>query len=146
MAIGADAGLARVAGGGIMQQRMTWAFRGAGRPVSVFLMGLLPTKMGDGTLHTDEQLRCMSKAATRVRFQFRRDAEGVMQIYGIHTGASGDDSVRTAQVKWNANKTALEAELNGMTLLWTPPHSPSRIPPLTYPRCYPHPLMWGPYT
>ena len=133
MAIGADAGLARIAGGGIMQKRMTWAIRGAGGPVSVFIMGMLPTKMGDGTLHTDEQLRRMSKATTRVRFQFRRDAEGVLQIYGIHTGASGDDSVRTVQVKWNATKTAMEAELNGITILWTPPHSSSGIPPLTYP-------------
>ena len=133
MAIGADAGLARVAGGGIMQQRMTWAIRGAGGPVSVFIMGMLPAKMGDGTLHTDEQLRSMSKASTRVRFQFRRDAEGVMQIYGIHTGASGDDSVRIVQVKWNATKTAMEAELNGITILWTPPHSSSGMPPLSYP-------------
>lgn len=133
MAIGADAGLARVAGGGIMQQRMTWATRAAGGPVSVFIMGMLPAKMGDGTLHTDEQLRSMSKATTRVRFQFRRDAEGVMQIYGIHTGESGDDSVRIVQVKWNTTKTALEAELNGITILWTPPNSSSRIPPLTYP-------------
>lgn len=133
MAIGADAELARVAGGGIMQKRMTWAIRGTGGPVSVFILGMLPTKMGDGTLHTDEQLRSMSKATTRVRFQFRRDAEGVLQIYGIHTGASGDDSVRIVQVKWNATKTALEAELNGITILWTPPHSSSRMPPLTYP-------------
>ena len=133
MAIGADAGLARIAGGGIMQKRMTWAIRGAGGPVSVFIMGMLPTKMGDGTLHTDEQLRRMSKATTRVRFQFRRDAEGVLQIYGIHTGTSGDDSVRIVQVKWNATKTAMKAELNGITILWTPPHSSSRMPPLTYP-------------
>ena len=133
MAIGADAGLARIAGGGIMQKRMTWAIRGAGGPVSVFIMGMLPTKMGDGTLHTDEQLRRMSKATTRVRFQFRRDAEGVLQIYGIHTGTSGDDSVRIVQVKWNATKTAMEAELNGITILWTPPHSSSGMPPLTYP-------------
>lgn len=75
----------------------------------------------DGTFHTDKQLRSMSKATTRIRFQFRRDAEGVTQIYGIHTGASGDDSVRTVQVKWNANKTALEAELNGVPLIWSPP-------------------------
>ncbi|MFP0198419.1 S-type pyocin domain-containing protein [Pseudomonas sp. PHC1] len=61
----------------------------------MFILGMLPTRMGDGTLHTDEQLRSMSRAITRVRFQFRRDAEGVMQVYGIHTGASGDDSVRT---------------------------------------------------
>jgi len=73
MGIGADAGLARIAGGGIMQKRMSWAIRGAG-PAGVFIMGMLPTKMGDGTLHTDEQLRRMSKATTRVRFQFRRDA------------------------------------------------------------------------
>ena len=132
MVIGADAGLARIAGGGIMQKRMTWAIRGTG-PAGVFIMGMLPTKMGDGTLHTDEQLRRMSKATTRVRFQFRRDAEGVLQIYGIHTGASGDDSVRTVQVKWNATKTAMEAELNGITILWTPPHSSSGMPPLTYP-------------
>ena len=133
LAIGADAGLARIAGGGIMQQRMTWAIRGAGGPVSIFIMGMLPAKMGDGTLHTDEQLRSMSKATTRVRFQFRRDAEGVTQIYGIHTGASGDDSVRTVQVKWNTTKTALEAELNGITILWTPPNSSSRMPALAYP-------------
>ena len=116
-----------------MQKRMTWAIRGAGGPVSVFIKGMLPTKMGDGTLHTDEQLRSMSKATTRVRFQFRRDAEGVLQIYGIHTGTSGDDSVRIVQVKWNATKTAMKAELNGITILWTPPHSSSRMPPLTYP-------------
>ncbi|MDO7927560.1 colicin E3/pyocin S6 family cytotoxin [Pseudomonas sp. KFB-139] len=133
MAIGADAGLGRVAGGGIMQKRMTWAIRGAGGPISVFIMGMLPTKMGDGTLHTDEQLRSMGKATTRVRFQFRRDAEGIAKIYGIHTGASGDDSVRIVQVKWNATKTAMEAELNGITILWTPPNSSSGMPPLTYP-------------
>ncbi|PSS59020.1 colicin E3/pyocin S6 family cytotoxin [Pseudomonas sp. BBP2017] len=132
LTIGADAGLGRIAGGGIMQQRMTWAIRSAG-PAGVFIMGMLPAKMGDGTLHTDEQLRSMSKATTRVRFQFRRDAEGVLQIYGIHTGTSGHSSVRTVQVKWNATKTALEAELNGFTILWTPPHSSSRIPPLIYP-------------
>lgn len=112
---------------------MTWAIRGTGGPASIFIMGMLPAKMGDCTLHTDEQLRSMSKATTRVRFQFRRDAEGVTQIYGIHTGASGDDSVRTVQVKWNTTKTALEAELNGITILWTPPNSSSRMPALAYP-------------
>ncbi|MEB0205731.1 S-type pyocin domain-containing protein [Pseudomonas sp. CCC3.1] len=134
LALGADAGLGRMAGGGIMQQRMTWALRGAGGPASVFILGMLPTKMGDGTLHTDDQLRSMSRATTRVRFQFRRDAEGVLQVYGIHTGASGDDSVRTVQVKWNAAKTVLEAELNGITILWTPQNGRlGHMPPLVYP-------------
>lgn len=133
-ALGADLGLGRMAGGGIMQQRMTWMLRGAGVPASVFILGMLPSDLGDGTLHSDEQLRAMPHAPTRVRFQFRRDAEDVLQVYGIHTGASGDDSVRTVQAEWNTDKTALEAELNGITLLWTPRQGPlGEIPPLTYP-------------
>lgn len=133
-AIGADLALGRVAGGGILQQRLNWAIRGAAGPASVFVLGMLPTRMGDGTLHTDEQLRRMSHAPTRVRFQFRRDAEGVMQVYGIHSGASGDDSVRTVKVEWNSDKTAMEAKLNGITILWTPQRGPlGSMPPLVYP-------------
>jgi len=133
-AIGADLALGRMAGGGILQQRLNWAIRGAGGPASVFILGMLPTRMGDGTLHTDEQLRSMSRATTRVRFQFRRDAEGVMQVYGIHTGASGDDSVRTVKVEWNSDKSAMEAKLNGITILWTPQRGPlGLMPPLVYP-------------
>lgn len=133
-AIGADLGLGRLAGGGILQQRLNWAIRGAAGPASVFVLGMLPTRMGDGTLHTDEQLRRMSRAATRVRFQFRRDAEAVMQVYGIHSGASSDDSVRTVKVEWNTDKTAMEAKLNGITILWTPQRGPlGSMPPLVYP-------------
>ncbi|MFS2158275.1 colicin E3/pyocin S6 family cytotoxin [Pseudomonas sp. Pseusp122] len=133
-ALGADLGLGRMAGGGIMQQRLTWMVRGAGGPASVFILGMLPAKMGDGTLHTDDQLRRMSRAPTRVRFQFRRDTEGELQVYGIHTKASGDDSVRTVQATWNADKTAMEAKLNGITILWTPRDSRlGSMPPLIYP-------------
>ena len=133
-ALGADLALGRMAGGGILQQRLNWAIRGAGGAASVFILGMLPTRMGDGTLHTDEQLRRMSRASTRVRFQFRRDAQGVMQVYGIHSGASGDDSVRTVNVEWNSDKTAMEARLNGITILWTPQRGPlGSMPPLVYP-------------
>lgn len=133
-AFGADLALGRMAGGGILQQRLNWVIRGAGGPASVFILGMLPTKMGDGTLHTDDQLRRMSRATTRVRFQFRRDTEGALQVYGIHTGASGDDSVRTVKVEWNSDKTAMEAKLNGITILWTPQRGPlGSMPPLVYP-------------
>jgi len=133
-AIGADLVLGRMAGGGILQQRLNWALRVAGGPASLFILALLPTRMGDGTLYTDDQLRTLSRATTRVRFQFRRDAEGVMQVYGIHTGASGDDSVRTVKVQWNSDKTAMEAKLNGITILWTPQRGPlGAMPPLVYP-------------
>ncbi|MGH8330279.1 MAG: S-type pyocin domain-containing protein [Pseudomonas fluorescens] len=133
-ALGADLALGRMAGGGILQQRLNWAIRGAGGPASIFILGMLPSKMGDGTLHTDTQLRSMTHAPTRVRFQFRRDAEGALQVYCIHTTASGDDTVRTVQTTWNADKTALEAKLNGITILWTPQRGPlGQMPPLIYP-------------
>jgi hypothetical protein len=134
VALGADLALGRMAGGGILQQRLNWAIRGAGGPASVFILGMLPTQMGDGTLHSDNQLRSMTHAPTRVRFQFRRDTEGAVQVYGIHTTASGDDTVRTVQATWNADKTALEAKLNGITILWAPQRGPlGQMPPLIYP-------------
>ncbi|MCE0461350.1 colicin E3/pyocin S6 family cytotoxin [Pseudomonas uvaldensis] len=90
--------------------------------------------MADGTLYSDDQLRRIDHASTRVRFQFRSDPEGALQVYGIHSRAAGDDSVRTVQVAWNADKTAMEAKLNGLTILWTPQHGPlGSIPPLIFP-------------
>lgn len=133
---GADTALARIAGGGIMQQGYTWALRGAPfavNPVSLFILGMLPTTLGDGTLHQSDELRGMDYAPTRVRFQFRRDASGALQVYGIHTGPDGDDAVRTIKAEWNADHSALEAHLNGLTILWIPNKGPHNIPPLIYP-------------
>lgn len=130
LALGFDTLLGRVAGGGIMQRGFTWVLRGS--PVGVFVLGMLPTKVADGTLYSDDQLRSMARVPTRVRFQFRRDPEGVLQVYGIHTGPTGDDTVRTVRARWNDTKTALEAELNGATILWTP-RERSGIPPMVHP-------------
>lgn len=89
--------LGRVAGQAALETLGTWSLRGAaaaaGTAASTLLLALWPTSMGDATL-TEEQLRRMMVAPTRVRFQFRRDAEGIMRVYGIHTSAtSGMDSV-----------------------------------------------------
>jgi hypothetical protein len=133
-ALGADMALGRMAGGGIMQRGHTWLLRGAGGPASLFVLGMLPAKMGDGTLYTDDELRSMTQATTRVRFQLRRDDAGELQVYGIHSKASGDDSVRTVQARWNADKTAMEAHLSGVTILWTPRRGRfGSLDPLIYP-------------
>jgi hypothetical protein len=69
-----------------------------------------------------------------VRFQLRRDDAGELQIYGIHSKASGDDSVRTVQARWNADKSAMEAHLNGITILITPRRGRyGTLEPLVYP-------------
>lgn len=136
--IGADMVLGRIAGGGIQQRGYTWVLRGllsASGPVAVFIAGMLPTKLGDGTLYSDDELRAMNAAASRVRFQFRRDPEGQLQLYGIHTGATGDDSVPTVRAQWTDQRRTLQADLgDGISILWTPNNGPLKTPELVYPQ------------
>lgn len=75
-ALGIDFGLGRMAGGGIMQKGLSWGIRGAKGPAGAFVLGMLPSKLADDTHYTDDQLRRLSHASTRVRFQFRLDPEG----------------------------------------------------------------------
>ncbi|MFA0921694.1 hypothetical protein ALP73_200263 [Pseudomonas coronafaciens pv. garcae] len=129
--------LGRVAGQAALETLGTWSLRGAaaaaGTAASTLLLALWPTSMGDSTL-TEEQLRGMTMAPTRVRFQFRRDAEGIMRVYGIHTSAtSGMDSVPVIDVDWNQDRSAMEAKLNGTTIIWTPNNGPVVQAPTTYP-------------
>jgi hypothetical protein len=132
-----SATLGRVAGQAALETLGTWSLRGAaiaaGTAASTLLLALWPTSMGDSTL-TAEQLRRMTVAPTRVRFQFRRDAEGIMRVYGIHTSAtSGMDSVPVVEVDWNKYRSAMEAKLNGITIIWTPNNGPVVQAPTTYP-------------
>lgn len=129
--------LGRVAGHVALEALGTWSLRGAaaaaGTAASTLLLALWPTSMGTSTL-TEEQLRGMMVASTRVRFQFRRDAEGIMRVYGIHTSAtSGMDSVPVVDVDWNKDRSAMEAQLNGVTIIWTPNNGPVVQAPTTYP-------------
>ncbi len=129
--------LGRVAGQAALETLGTWSLRGAaaaaGTAASTLLLAFWPTRIGDSTL-TEEQLRRMTAAPTRVRFQFRRDAEGIMRVYGIHTPAtSGMDSVPVVDVDWNKDRSAMEAELNGITIIWTPSNAPVVQAPTTYP-------------
>ncbi|MDR9863569.1 MULTISPECIES: S-type pyocin domain-containing protein [Pseudomonas] len=128
--------LGRVAGQAALETLGTWSLRGAaaaaGTAASTLLLALWPTSMGDSTL-TEEQLRGMMAAPTRVRFQFRRDAEGIMRVYGIHTSAtSGMDSVPVVS-QWRQVGSAMEAQLNGVTIIWTPNNGPVVQAPTTYP-------------
>ncbi|WP_312904561.1 S-type pyocin domain-containing protein [Stutzerimonas nitrititolerans] len=128
--------LGRVAGQAALETFGTWSLRGAaaaaGTATSTLLLALWPTSMGDSTL-TEEQLRGMMVAPTRVRFQFRRDAEGIMRVYGIHTSAtSGMDSVPVVS-QWIQVGSAMEAQLNGVTIIWTPNNGPLVQAPTTYP-------------
>lgn len=132
-----NATLGRVSGQAALERLGSWSLRGAaatvGSVASTLLLALWPTRMGDATL-SEEQLREMMVAPTRVRFQFRRDANGIMRIYGIHTSAtSGMDRVPVLNASWNADYSALEATLDGITIVWTPNAGPVAQAPTSYP-------------
>lgn len=101
----------------------SWALRTTGAASGAFLMAFWPSELGDGTLYTDEQLRAMSRAITRVRFRFIEDEQGKMQVYGIHTSAaSGMDSVPVIHARQEGS-AVVAAVPGGPTLTWYPDSS-----------------------
>lgn len=101
----------------------SWALRTTGAASGAFLMAFWPSQLADGTLYTDEQLRAMSRAVTRVRFRFIEDEQGKMQVYGIHTSAeSGMDSVPVIHAR-HEGSAVVAAVPNGPTLTWYPDSS-----------------------
>lgn len=142
---GGAALLGRVSGSmaaGAAESMGSWAIRGlaaagatVGTVASTLLLALWPRDMGDSTLYSAEQLATMNAAATRVRFQFRKAPDGLIQVYGLHTSAqSGMASVPTVEAKWNTDKSAMEAQLEGgISIIWTPNDGPIPSEPLIYP-------------
>lgn len=133
----------------------TWAVRGvagASAALNVVLLAFWPRDIGDSTLYTPEQLASLQSASTRVRFQFRQDDTGEMRIYGIHTSpGSGSDRVPVAHARWNADKSAMVAVLDGMSITWTPNNGPVVSAPSPYPgaperldNLLVHPIAVGP--
>ncbi|MCK6191059.1 S-type pyocin domain-containing protein [Pseudomonas sp. EYE_354] len=115
-----------------------WAVRGglagASAALNVMLLAFWPRDIGDSTLYTPEQLAGMRSASTRVRFQFRQDESGELRVYGIHTKAdSGADRVPVAQARWNTDKSAMVAVLDGISITWTPNKGPVVNAPSPYP-------------
>ncbi|MGE7955695.1 S-type pyocin domain-containing protein [Pseudomonas sp. NPDC089530] len=136
-----EAGLGRIAGDLILR-RFAWslemagtALKTAGGPIGqVLILAMTPTLLGDDTFYSEEQLRELRAASTRVRFQFRRDHQGALQVYGIHTSAqSGQDSVPVIEARWNAAKNAMQAHLGTLTITWTPNNGPVVTAPTPYP-------------
>lgn len=137
----------------------TWAVRGftgtaaaASSALNVVLLAFWPRDIGDSTLYTPEQLLNMQSASTRVRFQFRQDETGEMEIYGIHTTPdSGSDRVPVAHARWNADKSAMVAVLGGISITWSPNNGPVVSAPSPYPgtpeqldNLLVHPIAVGP--
>lgn len=102
----------------------------AGTAASTLLLALWPSNLGDGTLYSEDELRGLSAASTRVRFQFRRGTDGIVRAYGLHTQTG---SVPVVDARWSDGKRAMEAQLGGVTIIWTPNEGPVVSAPTTYP-------------
>ncbi|SEN55709.1 S-type Pyocin [Pseudomonas sp. ok272] len=151
-----NAGTLGRAAGAMGSNLGSWAVRElasvAARPALRYvLLALWPRDIGDATLYTPEQLEHLRLADTRVRFQFRRDEAGAMQVYGLHTKAgSGAERVPVTHATWNADKSAMVAVLDGISITWTPNDGPVVTVPTPYPDAPPqldnllvHPIPQG---
>ncbi|WP_025808425.1 colicin E3/pyocin S6 family cytotoxin [Pseudomonas chlororaphis] len=94
---------------------------------------LAPSSLGDGALYSEEQLRNLKQARTRLRLRVEQQADGSLKGYGFNTqGRREWEMIPVAQ--FEARDELQVADLgDGITLTWTPAVDPSStigIPPL----------------
>ncbi len=76
--------------------------------------------LGDSALYTEDQLRALEKARTRMRLHIEQDANGSLKGYGFYTGKNRDWEMVDV-VQFTARGTQHVADLgDGVELIWTP--------------------------
>lgn len=94
---------------------------------------LAPSSLGDGALYSEEQLRNLKQARTRLRLRVEQQADGSLKGYGFNTqGRREWEMIPVAE--FEARDEQQVADLgDDITLIWTPavdPSSTAGIPPL----------------
>lgn len=51
---------------------------------------VIPSSLGDSSLYTEDQLRALNQARTRVRLRVEQQADGSLKGYGFYTGKNRD--------------------------------------------------------
>ena len=81
---------------------------------------LLPSSLGDSALYSDEQLRSLKQARTRVRLRVEQQADGSLRGYGFYTGRNRDWEMVDI-VQFSTRGSQFIADLGeGVELIWTP--------------------------
>ena len=81
---------------------------------------LMPSSLGDSALYSDEQLRSLKQARTRVRLRVEQQADGSLKGYGFYTGRNRDwEMVDVVQFTARGNRFAADLG-EGIELIWTP--------------------------
>ncbi|MBO1541714.1 colicin E3/pyocin S6 family cytotoxin [Pseudomonas sp. OA65] len=94
--------------------------------VLIGLVGLLmPASLGDGSLYTEEQLRSMEQARTRVRLHVETQADGTLKGYGYNTQARRDWEMIPVVTFQTRGEQQVADFGDGVELIWTPAVDPS---------------------
>ncbi|WP_415765353.1 colicin E3/pyocin S6 family cytotoxin [Pseudomonas sp. ZB1P45] len=76
--------------------------------------------LDDSALYTEEQLRTLKQARTRVRLRVEQQADGSLKGYGFYTGKNRDwEMVDVAQFSLRGSQQVADLE-DGVELIWTP--------------------------
>jgi hypothetical protein len=89
-------------------------------PLVTLVALLMPSSLGDSALYTDEQLRGLEQARTRVRLRVEQQADGSLKGYGFYTGKNRDwEMIDVVQFKLRGSQFIADLG-EGVELIWTP--------------------------
>lgn len=109
----------RVVGGGILTGGVV-----GGALLGVVAM-LWPSSLGDSALYTEEQLRSMRQARTRVRIRVEERPDGTLKGYGYNTQLRSDwETIPVVQFARVGSQMVADFG-GGVELIWTPAANPS---------------------
>ncbi|MET0775354.1 MAG: S-type pyocin domain-containing protein [Pseudomonas mandelii] len=93
----------------------------AGATALATVVALLWTpSLGDSALYTEDQLRALKQARTRVRLQVEQQADGRLKGYGFYTGKNrGWEMVDVVQFSLRGSQQVADLG-DGVELIWTP--------------------------
>jgi hypothetical protein len=83
--------------------------------------------LGDSALYTEDQLRTLKQARTRVRLNVEQQADGSLKGYGFYTGKNRDwEMVDVVQFTLRGSQQVADLG-DGIELIWTPAEDGSDI-------------------
>ena len=118
-----------------------------GTMIASTLLGVLaflwPSSLADSALYTEDQLRSLKQARTRMRLQVEQQTDGSLKGYGFYTGSTPEwEMIDVIQFTPRGSQQVADFG-DGVELIWTPAINPQDtlgIPPL---KGAPHtPQIW----
>lgn len=86
---------------------------------------LWPSSLGDSALYTEDQLRNLKQARSRMRLHVEQQADGSLKGYGYYTGQNRDwEMVDIVHLTPRADQYIADLG-DGIELIWTPATNPS---------------------